>query len=179
MQPIQALLYLSDTIIQMLALLLLLRVLLQWVRADFYNTLVQIIVRLTNPILLPIRKVIPSMGRLDIPGVVCFYTLHLLAYLLRFAASDIDLSWGRILFLAFQRSVHTVLMTYLILILANVLISWFGQKARHPIIPLIYQLTEPVLRSIRKILPNFAGLDLSPLVAIIGINFLMILVGWR
>ncbi len=177
MQPIAAFLYLADTIIQIFSLLLLLRVLLQLVRADYYNTLVQIIVQITDPVLKPARKLIPSVGRVDMAGVVCFFSLQLLALLLRYLANDAPIHWGNLLFHALQRSIQSVLITYLVLIIANVLISWFGQRARHPIIPLIYQLTEPLLGRIRKVLPGFGGLDLSPLVAIIGINFLMILIG--
>ncbi len=179
MQPVQALLYLTDTVIQIFSLLILLRVLLQLIRADYYNALVQIIVRFTDPVLKPARKLIPSIGRLDMAGVVCFIGLQALALLLRLVANQAELPWGAILFLAIQRSIQTLLMTYLILIIANVLISLFGQRARHPIIPLIYQLTEPVLGRIRRVIPAIAGLDLSPLVAIIGIQFLMILIGWR
>ncbi len=179
MQPVQAFLYLFDTIIQLFALLILLRILLQLVRADYYNTLVQIIVRFTDPVLKPLRKLIPSIGRMDMAGVVCFVALQALALVLRLVANQAELPWQAIIYLAVQRSVQTVLMTYMVLIIANVLISLFGQRARHPIIPLIYQLTEPVLGRIRKVIPPIAGLDLSPLVAIIGIQFLMILIGWR
>ncbi len=179
MQPVQAFLYLTDTVIQLFSLTLLLRIILQLIKADYFNTLVQIIVRITDPVLKPARKVIPSIGRLDMAGVVCFVALQMLALTLRFLANDAALNWGLLLYLAVLRSIQTVLMMYLVLIIVNVLISWLGQNVRHPIIPLIYQLTEPVLRPIRRVLPNLAGLDLSPLVAIIGIQFLMILIGWR
>lgn len=179
MQPIQALLYLADTLIQLFSLVLLLRVLLQLVRADYYNQLVQIIVKVTDPVIKPIRRVIPSLGRLDMAGVVCFVALQMVALILRLWANQANIEWGVLLSHAIQRSVQTLLMTYLILIIANVLISWLGQNARHPIIPLIYQLTEPVLRPIRRVLPSLGGLDFSPLAAIIGIQFLMVLIGWR
>lgn len=179
MQPVQAFLYLADTLIQLFSLVLLLRILLQLVRADYYNQLVQVIVRVTDPVLKPARRIIPSIGRLDMAGVVCFVALQMLALALRLLANQGSWSWLTLLFHAIQRSIQTLLMLYLVLIIVNVLISWFGQNARHPIIPLIYQLTEPVLRPIRRVLPNLAGLDLSPLVAIIGIQFLMVLIGWR
>ena len=64
-----------------------------------------------------------------------------------------------------------------ILIIASVVLSWFGQRTHHPLVPLIYQLTEPVLRPFRKIIPPIAGLDLSPLFALIAIRFLIVLLG--
>ena len=59
-----------------------------------------------------------------------------------------------------------------------VILSWVGGRVRHPIIPLIYQLTEPVLRPFRKVIPSIAGIDLSPLFALIAIRFLLLLLGW-
>ena len=73
--------------------------------------------------------------------------------------------------------VAMLLWTYFILIIAMVILSWFGQRLRHPIIPLIYQLTEPLLRPIRKVIPPISGIDLSPLFALIIIRFLLILMG--
>ena len=71
-----------------------------------------------------------------------------------------------------------MLITYAVLIIVSVILSWVGGNARHPIIPLIYQLTEPVLRPFRKAIPPIAGIDLSPLFALITIRFLMLLLGW-
>jgi YggT family protein len=72
----------------------------------------------------------------------------------------------------------TLLMTYFFLIIAAVIISWIGQRMRHPFVPLVYQLTEPVLAPFRKFIPPIAGIDLSPLFALIAIRFLILLLGW-
>jgi YggT family protein len=74
--------------------------------------------------------------------------------------------------------VMTLLMTYFFLIIVAVIISWLGQRMQHPAIPLVYQLTEPVLRPFRKVIPPIAGIDLSPLFALIAIRFLILLLGW-
>jgi YggT family protein len=71
-----------------------------------------------------------------------------------------------------------LLMTYFFLIIASVILSWVGGQMRHPVIPLVYQLTEPVLRPFRKVIPPIGGLDLSPLFALIAIRFLLLLIGW-
>jgi YggT family protein len=70
-----------------------------------------------------------------------------------------------------------LLVFYMIMILIGVILSWVGQGVRHPLIPLVYQLVDPVLAPIRRVLPDLGGIDLSPLVAIIGIQFLIILLG--
>jgi len=74
--------------------------------------------------------------------------------------------------------VMTLLWTYFFLLIVAVILSWVGQRSRHPVIPLVFQLTEPVLRPIRRVIPAIAGFDLSPLFALIAIRFLLLLLGW-
>jgi YggT family protein len=69
-------------------------------------------------------------------------------------------------------------MTYFFLIIASVILSWVGARMRHPVVPLVYQMTEPVLLPFRKVIPSIAGIDLSPLFALIVIRFLLLLIGW-
>ncbi len=91
--------------------------------------------------------------------------------------SPLEWSPAQIFWFSVVSLVAMLLWTYFILILVMVVLSWVGQRMRHPIIPLIYQLTEPVLRPIRKFIPPIAGIDLSPLFALIVIRFLLILLG--
>ena len=77
-----------------------------------------------------------------------------------------------------MKLVMTVLTTYFFLIIISVILSWVGARLRHPAIPLVFQLTEPVLRPFRKFIPPIAGIDLSPLFALIAIRFLILLLGW-
>ncbi len=88
------------------------------------------------------------------------------------------MQWQQIVLFAAAKLLLTLLMTYFFLIIAAVILSWLGQGLRHPFVPLLYQLTEPVLRPIRKIIPPIAGIDLSPLFALIAIRFLVLLLGW-
>ena len=74
--------------------------------------------------------------------------------------------------------VMTLLMTYFFLIIASVILSWIGRNLQHPVIPLVYQLTEPVLKPFRRFIPPIAGIDLSPLFALVAIRFLILLLGW-
>ena len=66
----------------------------------------------------------------------------------------------------------------LILIIASVILSWVSARMQHPVVPLVYKLTEPVLAPFRKFIPPIAGIDLSPLFALIAIRFLLLLIGW-
>jgi len=170
--------YLIGTLLDLYITAVMLRLLLQWVRADFYNPVCQFLVTVTNPLLLPLRRVIPSIGRVDTAAVVLMLALEILGVWLvsRFASSPLNFS--QVLLLSITKLLATLLMTYFFLIIAAVILSWVGGRMRHPVIPLVFQLTEPVLRPIRKVIPPIAGFDLSPIFALIGIRFLLLLLGW-
>lgn len=170
--------YLVGTLLDLYITTVMLRLLLQWVRADFYNPVCQLLVKLTNPALLPLRRVIPPIGRLDTAAVVLMLVLELFSVWVvsRIAASP--LSPAGIVVFSVTKLLATLLVTYFFLIIANVILSWVASGARHPVIPLVYQLTEPVLRPFRRIIPPIAGIDLSPVFALIGIRFLLLLLGW-
>jgi YggT family protein len=176
--PVNALSYLVGTLIDLYIAAVLLRLLLQWVRADFYNPISQFLVRVTNPTLVPLRRIIPSIGRLDTAAVVLMLVLEIIGVWLVSRISATPASWAQIVTFSLTKLVMTLLMTYFFLIIAAVLVSWLGQGLRHPFVPLLQQLTEPVLRPFRRIIPPIAGIDLSPLFALIAIRFLILLLGW-
>ncbi len=175
--PTSAFAFLIETVIHLYLVVVLLRVLLEAVRADFYNPIVQLLVRLTDPLLRPLSKLIPDVGRLNLSAVVLLYVIQLVGLLILMLLSGRSPDPLVLALLTVMRLVRMVLVLYMILILVGVILSWVGHGVRHPIVPLVFQLTEPVLAPIRRMLPSLGGLDLSPLVAIIGIQFLMILLG--
>lgn len=178
MNGARALSYLVSTLFDLYIVSVILRLLLQWARADFYNPLSQFLVRITNPLLVPLRRVIPSIGRLDTASVVLALGLEVIALFLVGVINSISIAWPKLLALAVTKLLMAVLWLYFFLILVAVVLSWVGARARHPIIPLIFQLTEPVLRPFRKLIPPIGGIDLSPLFAIIAIRFLILLLGY-
>lgn len=175
--PTNAFAFLIETVIHLYLVVLLLRILLEAAQADFYNPIVQLLVRLTDPLLRPLGKLIPNLGRLNLSAVVLLYVIQLIGLVILMLISGRAPDPLLLAVLALMRLVRMVLVLYMILILVGVILSWVGHGVRHPIVPLIFQLTEPVLAPIRRVLPNLGGLDLSPLVAIIGIQFLIILLG--
>jgi len=170
--------YLVGTLIDLYITALLLRLLLQWVRADFYNPVCQFLVKVTNPVIIPLRRVIPSIGKLDTASVLSILILEMASVWIasRISASPLDLA--NIIIFSLKKLAATVLMSYFFLIIASVILSWVGARMRHPAVPLVYQLTEPVLAPFRKLIPPIAGIDLSPLFAFIAIRFLLLLIGW-
>ena len=178
MNPTGAVNYLISTMIDLYIAAIMLRLLLQWVRADFYNPLCQFLVKVTNPVLIPARRIIPSIGRLDTASVVVMLLLELIQLIIISQLSQAGFELQFMLLFALRKLVVTLLMTYFVLIIARVIVSWIGSQSRHPLIPLIYQLTEPVLRPFSKLVPPISGVDLSPLFALIALRFLLLLLGW-
>lgn len=173
-----SLIYLISTITDLYVTAILLRLLLQWVKADFYNPLSQFLVKVTNPVLVPARRLIPSVGKLDTASVVVMLLLELLQLVVISLLSKTDFGFQFLLIFAVRKLLIALLLTYFVLIIARVIISWFASQSRHPLIPLVYQLTEPVLRPINRVLPSMGGVDLSPLIALIALRALLLLLGW-
>ncbi len=173
-----ALIYLISTLTDLYVTAILLRLLLQWVKADFYNPLSQFLVKITNPVLVPARRLIPSIGRLDTASVVVMLLLELLQLVLINLLGKTEFGFQFLFLFAVQKLLIALLLTYFVLIIARVIVSWIAKQSQHPLIPLIYQLTEPVLRPISKLLPPMGGVDLSALFALIALRALLLLLGW-
>jgi len=173
-----ALIYLISTLTDLYVTAILLRLLLQWVRADFYNPLSQFLVKITNPVLVPTRRLIPSIGKLDTASVVVMLLLELLQLVLINLLGQTEYGFQFLFLFAIRKLLITLLLTYFVLIIARIIVSWIANQSRHPLIPLIYQLTDPVLRPISKLLPPMGGIDLSPLFVLIALRALLHLLGW-
>ena len=95
MNPSAALIYLITTLTDLFITAILLRLLLQWVKADFYNPLCQFLIKVTNPVLIPLRRVIPSIGKLDTAAVVAMLLLELIQLLIigQIAGADFQLQF--------------------------------------------------------------------------------------
>lgn len=145
--------------------LVVLRVLLQWVRANFYNPVCQFLYRVTNPVLMPLRRVIPSWRNVDIAAILLAWVLSAIKLALLYGLVGQGLGIFGLMVMAVADLGDFVLMLYFGLILVRVLLSFISIDRANPIVPLIFQLTEPVLRPIRRVVPTVAGLDLSPMVA--------------
>jgi len=170
-----ATLFLIQTLFGFYILAVLLRFLLQWVRADFYNPLVQFLVKLTNPPLLPLRRVIPGFMGLDIAAVVLMISLKIVELLLVLSVVGQNLDFVNLLLLTVIELVYLLLNVYIWAVIIQAILSWVNIDYRHPAVYLLYQLTDPVLSPVRRLLPPMGGLDLSPMVVIIALIFIRLL----
>lgn len=178
MSPLsQAGLLLVNSIGSLVLLIVLLRFLLQLVRADFYNPLSQMIVRVTNPLLIPLRRVIPGFGGIDVASLVlAFIAQYVLIMLVLFVAgSGVNLPYVAMLGWALVGLISLTLKVYFWGMLIMVIASWVAPNSYNPALILINQIIEPVMRPIRRIMPDLGGLDLSPIVLFLGIQMIEIL----
>ncbi len=158
------LLFVIPTIIQLYIFVLLLRVWLQWTRADFYNPLSLFVVKVTQPILGPMRRVIPAMGPIDTSTVLMAFIFTIVNIIFgMWATSTLALLGVKVIPIAI-----ILLLTYagklvFWLILVRTILSWVSQ-GRNPIDHLLYQLTEPLMSPIRRIIPAMGGLDFSAMI---------------
>jgi len=158
-----------------LVALVVLRVLLQVARANFYNPVCQFLYKVTNPVLMPLRKVIPAWRNLDVAAVLLAWLLSAIKLALLYALAGHRLGIAGLVLMAFADLVDFVLMLYLGLILVRVLLSFISVERSNPIVPLVFQLTEPVLGPIRKRLPSLGGIDFSPMLAWLAIMLARVL----
>ena len=156
--------------------LIVLRVLLQWVRANFYNPICQFLYKATNPVLMPLRKIVPSWRNIDIAGIALAWLITALKLVLLYATLGESLGVLGLVVLALADLIDFVLLLYIVLILARVVISFVGADSYHPIVPLVMQLTEPVLKPVRRVLPAVSGIDFSPMVALLAITLARVLI---
>ena len=150
-------------------LAVLLRFVLQLVRADFYNPLSQFIVRATSPLLMPLRRVIPGFGGIDLASLVLALLVQL-ALILIILALDGGASWTLPLLLAWSLIGVTSLFLkiFFFALIVSVILSWVAPGTHNPAAQLVHQICEPLLAPIRRFLPNLGGLDISPIFAFIA-----------
>ena len=174
----QALLLVINSLGNLALLIIVLRFLLQLVRADFYNPVSQTIVKLTNPALIPLRRIIPGFGGLDVASLVLAFSAQYLLLILvaTVGFGTTSLPWIAMFGWALVGLLKLVFGIYFWGMLIMVIASWVAPNSYNPVLTLINQLLDPVMRPIRRMMPDLGGLDLSPLVLILGMQVLEILV---
>ncbi|MBF0255819.1 MAG: YggT family protein [Gammaproteobacteria bacterium] len=156
-------------------LLVVLRLLLQWLRADFYNPISQFIVKLTHPLLRPMRRFIPPLGPLDTSSLLLAWLLKSLEIGLLLTILGVSVSPLIALLWAMPALLQLTLNIFLFAIIIQAVLSWINPDPYSPIFGLLNSITRPVLEPFRRLLPDLGGIDLSPMVAIIALYLLEML----
>lgn len=170
-----ALYFVLNTLLTLVVVVFLLRVLMPLVRADFRNPLGEAVLKLTNPLVLPLRRVLPPARRFDAASLVALLLVHFaktaVLLLVRGAAPRID----TVLLAGLHGLLVLVVQFYFYAVLIYALMSWFGGASRSPAGQVLSRLCEPLLAPIRRLIPPLGGLDLSALFLMIGLQAVLIL----
>ena len=167
-----AAIFIIQTLGSLYLLIVLMRFILQLVRANFYNPLCQFVVKATQPLLKPLRRVIPSLFGLDMSSLVLALLLQILLFVVILMLNGYQaftlllLPWALIgIFSLFLKIIFWSMII-------SVILSWVAPGSRSPGAELVAQITEPVLAPFRRLIPNLGGLDISPIFAFIVIQLL-------
>lgn len=173
-----ALIFIIETLLSLALFVVLARLLLQLTRADFRNPICQAVVRLTNPLILPLRRILPPIGKVDTASVVAVIVIAVVEVAIVFAIRGITfvspIYWAQS---AALEIAHTLLWTYFYAIILYALLSMVAPGGYSPLQSVLATVCEPVLRPFRRVIPPIAGIDLSPLWACILIQAILILIG--
>lgn len=156
--------------------IVLLRFLFQLSRADFYNPICQFVVKATNPLVTPIRKIVPGIGAFDGASLVLAVVLQTLVFTLFALLAGAPLAivtyvaWSAVIIL------NLLVQIYFWAVIGVIILSWIAPGSYHPAAQILRQITEPVMRPFRRLLPPLGGLDLSPILLFLVINVLQIII---
>jgi YggT family protein len=167
--------FLVNTLFDLYIMIVLLRIWLQVARADFYNPFSQFVIKATQPVVGPLRKIIPGLGGWDLATILFAFAvaclkITVLSLTLGAAINPVVILISGLIILI--QAVFKLLFWVLIL---RAILSWIS-RGHNPIEAVMIQLTEPLLAPVRRFMPNMGGLDLSLLVVLIGLQFLEVLV---
>jgi len=168
--------FLITTLFSLYILAVMLRFLLGAVRADFYNPVSQFLVRITNPVLAPMRKIIPSVGKYDTSALLLMLLLQIVSLVLMVLLRGSSVSIMALLLFAVAELVLLLINIFIFSILVQVVLSWINPGTYTPVGALLQSLTNPILAPIQRIIPPVSGIDLSPLFALIGLQVLKMLI---
>jgi len=170
-----ALIYILQSLLTLALCVVLLRLFLQWSRADFRNQICQGIVRVTNPLIIPLRRILPPIGRIDSASVVAVILVAIVEVVIITSLAGVPLDPVYVLRAALLEIVTKTLWLYFYAIFLYALLSMVAPGGYSPLQSILASLCEPVLRPFRRFIPPLGGIDLSPLWAGILIQAILIL----
>ncbi len=153
-----------------------LRLLLQWARADFRNPVSQFLVKVTNPVIIPLRRIVPGVGGIDTASVIVVLILQVVKVWLIHVIAAQSPSIGGLLVLSLADFVELMIGIFTITIILQVILSWVGPRTHNPLNGPLHALNEPMLAPLRRIIPTISGFDLTPVAFLLILHLMKILV---
>ena len=159
--------FIIDTLFSLYILAVLLRFLLQWCGAEFYNPISQFLVKVTHPPLRILRRFVPPIGKIDTSSLVLVLVLQMLSDFTILLLKGVGISLAALTILSITQLVTLLINIFIFSVFASALLSWLNPGAFNAASSILYSLTEPLLDICRKFIPDFGGIDLSPLAALL------------
>jgi len=167
-----AAIFVIQTLGSLYLLIVLLRFILQLVRAHFYNPLCQFIVKATQPLLKSLRRIIPSLFGLDMSSLVLAIVVQMVIFAVVLTLSYMSFNVLGLLLWAIIGVTALFLKVFFFALIINVILSWVAPGSTSPGAELVNQITEPALAPFRRMLPSMGGLDISPILAFMVIQLI-------
>lgn len=158
--------FIIDSLFSLYILAVLLRFLLQWCGADFYNPISQFLVKATHPPLKLLRRFVPSIGKIDTSSLVLVLSLQMLADFSILLLKGVAISIGALTILSLTQLVSLLINIFIYAVFARAILSWLNPGTFNAASSILYSLTEPLLNLCRRFIPDLGGIDLSPLAAL-------------
>lgn len=179
-----ALIFLITTVFDLYLFVLTIRLILAWVSADYFHPATQFIVKCSNFLIVPLRKYIPNIKRLETATLISILVLSMIKFflvsLLSFGLPNV----GGLGILALSDAIKLIIQTFFYAILLQAILSWIQPAS--PILPVLEKFNSPLIRPFRRVIPLISGVDISPLVVLILLQLLnlilvkqLIYIGWR
>jgi YggT family protein len=159
--------FLIDTLFSLYILAVLLRFLLQWCGAEFYNPISQFLVKVTHPPLKILRRFVPSIGKIDTSALVLVLALQMLADFSILLLKGVTINIGALTILSITQLISLLINVFVFAVFARAILSWLNPGTFNAAASILATLTEPLLDICRKVIPDLGGIDLSPLVALL------------
>jgi YggT family protein len=169
--------FLIDTLFSLYIALFMVRLLLGMSRADFYNPISQFVVIATNPVLKFFRRFVPPVGKIDTAAIVAMLLLKMLHLALLVMLKGHSFSFIALLWASIIQLLTLLIYVYIFALIIQAVMSWVnpqGQSAGNPMWSIVNSITRPIVAPISRLIPPIGMIDLSPLIAILGLNVLLI-----
>ena len=163
----QSLLFIVDALSGLYISTFALRFILQWIRASYQSPLAQFVLQITAPLVVPARRVLPSVRGIDLPTLVVIVALECVATLLLYAIIGFVPAIDAFIVTVLLRLVALTLWLYCAALFIYVVMSWIGGGMYNPSAATLAEIVEPLLRPFRRLLPPIAGFDVSPVIVLI------------
>jgi YggT family protein len=168
--------FISDTLFSLYILAVMLRFLLQWCGAEFYNPISQFLVKATHPPLRILRRFVPPIGKIDTSSLVLVLALQMLADFSILMLKGASIGIGALTILSMTQLVSLLINIFIFAVFARALLSWLNPGTFNAAASILYSLTEPLLNVCRRFIPDLGGIDLSPLVALLLLQLAKMLI---